>query len=451
MCRKHYLTWYDLMILIILFIVIGGIFFTLRFGFLNIRAFHRAIAISLSQHDHDDSGDVSPFQALTTALSATVGLGNIAGVAIAIQVGGAGAALWMSVGAFLGMSSKFVECSLGQQFRRINPDGTISGGPMYYLETGLSKLDLDRLGKILAVIYAVFAVGASFGAGNMFQVNQSFAALAALFPGVEGYNWLFGLGMMFLVGLVIIGGITRIGMVTSRLVPLMIGLYLLGCCWVIGVKITEVPSAIEIIWQEAFSPVAVEGGLVGLLVISMRRSAFSNSAGLGVAAIAHSAAKNKEPIREGIVSMLEPFVDTIVVCNFTALVIILTGTYGENIPAGIDGSKLVALAFDQVINWFPYVLAIIIFLFGFSTIIAWSYYGEKAWYYLFQDSNVFIYKVLFLLFLFLGAIANLDLVVNYSDFMLLALAVPNIIGCILLSEIVARELKKFNLKLPDIS
>ncbi len=315
---------------------------------------------------------------------------------------------------------------------------------MYYLETGLSKIEMDRLGKILAVIYAVFCVGASFGAGNMFQVNQSFAALAALFPGVESYNWLFGLVIMLLVGLVIIGGITRIGMVTSKLVPLMIGIYLLGCLWVIAVKITEVPTALETIMHQAFSPIAVEGGLVGLLVTSMRRSAFSNAAGLGVAAIAHSAAKNKEPIREGIVSMLEPFIDTIVICNCTALVIILTGIYGENIPPGIDGSKLTALAFAQVINWFPYVLAIIIFLFGFSTIIAWSYYGEKAWYYLFQDSNVFIYKGLFLLFIFLGAIANLDLVVDFSDFMLLALSVPNIIGCIFLSGVVAVELKKYN-------
>ncbi len=432
------------MILIVLFLVIGGIFFTLRFGFLNIRAFKQAIDIAIRKHDTGGTGDVSPFQALTTALSATVGLGNIAGVAIAIQVGGAGAVFWMSIGAFLGMSSKFVECTLGQQFRRINSDGTISGGPMYYLETGLSKLDLDRLGKILAVIYAVLCVGASFGAGNMFQVNQSFAALAALFPGVEGFNWLFGLGIMFLVGLVIIGGITRIANVTSKLVPLMIGIYLLGCCWVIAVKITEVPTAIHTIMEQAFSPIAVEGGLVGLLVTSMRRSIFSNGAGLGVAAIAHSAAKNKEPIREGIVSMLEPFIDTIIICNFTALVIILTGTYGENIPSEIDGSKLTALAFAQVINWFPYVLAIIIFLFGFSTIIAWSYYGEKAWYYLFQDSNVFIYKGLFLLFIFLGAIANLDLVVDFSDFMLLALSVPNIIGCIFLSEVVAMELKKYN-------
>ena len=293
------------MILIVSFLVIGGIFFTLRFGFLNIRAFKQAIDIARGKYDTDGAGDVSPFQALTTALSATVGLGNIAGVAIAIQVGGAGAVFWMSIGAFLGMSSKFVECTLGQQFRRINPDGTISGGPMYYLETGLSKVNLTRLGKILAVIYAIFCVGASFGAGNMFQVNQSFAALAALFPSIESYNWLFGLGMMFLVGLVIIGGITRIGMVTSKLVPLMIGIYLLGCCWVIAVKFTEVPAALNTIMQQAVSPIAVEGGLVGLLVTSMRRSAFSNSAGLGVAAIAHSAAKNKEPIREGMVSMLD--------------------------------------------------------------------------------------------------------------------------------------------------
>lgn len=431
------------MILIILFLVIGSIFFTLRFGFLNIIGFPKAIAIALSKPDTEESGDVSPFQALTTALSATVGLGNIAGVAIAIQLGGVGSVFWMSVGAFFGMSSKFIECSLGQLFRQINPDGSISGGPMYFLETGLSKIELPNLGKVLAIIYAVLCVGASFGGGNMFQVNQSLAALEAIFPAVASYDWLFGLVIMFLVGLVIIGGITRIGNVTSKLVPFMIVLYLLGCFWVVAVKITEVPTAIAMIRQQAFSPLAVEGGFVGLLITSMRRSVFSHGAGLGTAAIAHSAAKNKEPIREGIVSMLEPFIDTIIVCNLTALVIILTGTYGEQIPAGIDGSKLTALAFSQVISWFPYVLAIIIFLFGFSTIITWSYYGEKAWFYLFEGSNVWIYKIVFLLFIFLGAIANLDLVLDFSDYILFALSIPNIIGCILLSGIVATELKLF--------
>jgi len=314
---------------------------------------------------------------------------------------------------------------------------------MYFLETGLSKIELPKLGKVLAVIYAVLCVGASFGGGNMFQVNQSLAALEAIFPAVASYDWLFGLVIMFLVGLVIIGGITRIGNVTSKLVPFMIVLYLLGCFWVVAVKITEVPTAIATIMQQAFSPIAVEGGFVGLLINSMRRSVFSHGAGLGTAAIAHSAAKNKEPIREGIVSMLEPFIDTIIVCNLTALVIVLTGTYGEQIPEGIDGSKLTALAFSQVISWFPYALAIIIFLFGFSTIITWSYYGEKAWFYLFEDSNVWIYKVIFLLFIFLGAIANLDLVLDFSDYILFALSIPNIIGCILLSGIVAKELKLF--------
>ena len=431
------------MILIVSFLVIGSIFFTLRFGFLNIRAFPKAIAIALSKPDTKDSGDVDPFQALTTALSATVGLGNIAGVAIAIQMGGVGSVFWMSVGAFFGMSSKFIECSLGQLFRQIKSDGSISGGPMYFLETGLSKIELPKLGKALAVIYAVLCVGASFGGGNMFQVNQSFAALEALFPAVGNYDWLFGLGIMFLVGLVIVGGITRIGNVTSKLVPFMIVLYLLGCFWVVAVKITEVPTAFQTIMEQAFSPVAVEGGFIGLLVISMRRSVFSHGASLGTAAIAHAASKNKEPMREGIVSILEPFIDSIIICNLTALVIILTGTYGENIPAGIDGSKLTALAFAQVISWFPYVLAIIIFLFGFSTIITWSYYGEKAWFYLFEDSNVWIYKVLFLLFVFIGAIANLDAVLDFSDYLLLALSVPNIIGCILLSGIVATKLKYF--------
>ncbi|MDJ0743490.1 MAG: alanine/glycine:cation symporter family protein [Xenococcaceae cyanobacterium MO_167.B27] len=432
--------------LIILWLIGGGIFFTLRYGFISLRGFKEAVAIATGKYETDGEGEVSSFQALATALSGTVGLGNIAGVAIAIQVGGAGAVFWMSIAAFLGMSSKFVECTLGQQYRQVNPDGTVAGGPMYYLEKGLGDLGFAKLGKLLGIIFALFCIGASFGGGNMFQVNQSFSALTALFPGVESYNWVFGLTVVVLVGLVIVGGINRIGVVTSKLVPLMIGIYLVGCLWVIGSKITEIPDAIITICQSAFSANAVEGGLVGLLVLAIRRSAFSNGAGLGAAAIAHSAAKTQEPIQEGLVSMLEPFIDTVVICNLTALVIVLTGTYGVNIPSDINGSELTALAFSQVVSWFPYLLAVVIFLFGFSTTLAWSYYGEKSWIYLFGDRNTLIYKGVFLICIFVGAVVNLGVVVEFSDMMLLAMALPNLIGCILLSNKVAKRLNNYLLK-----
>ena len=432
--------------LIILWLIGGGIFFTLRYGFISLRGFKEAVAIATGKYETDGEGEVSSFQALATALSGTVGLGNIAGVAIAIQVGGAGAVFWMSIAAFLGMSSKFVECTLGQQYRQVNPDGTVAGGPMYYLEKGLGDLGFSKLGKLLGIIFALFCIGASFGGGNMFQVNQSFSALTALFPGVESYNWVFGITVVVLVGLVIVGGINRIGVVTSKLVPLMIGIYLVGCLWVIGSKITEIPDAIITICQSAFSANAVEGGLVGLLVLAIRRSAFSNGAGLGAAAIAHSAAKTQEPIQEGLVSMLEPFIDTVVICNLTALVIVLTGSYGVNIPSDINGSELTALAFSQVVSWFPYLLAVVIFLFGFSTTLAWSYYGEKSWVYLFGDRNTLIYKGVFLICIFVGAVVNLGVVVEFSDMMLLAMAFPNLIGCILLSNKVAKRLNNYLLK-----
>lgn len=431
--------------LIILWIIGGGLFFTLRFGFISIRSFKHAIDIARGKYANEEEGvgEVSPFQALATALSGTVGLGNIAGVAIAIQIGGAGAVFWMSVAAFLGMSSKFIECTLGQQYRQVNSDGTVAGGPMYYLTDGLDKMGWGKLGRVLGILFAVFCMGSSFGGGNMFQANQSFAALTALFPGIESYNWVFGITVALLVGLVIIGGISRIGIVTSQLVPVMIAIYLVACLWVIGLNITEIPHAISIIVARAFSPVAVEGGLVGLLVQSVRRSAFSNGAGLGSAAIAHSAAKTKEPVREGIVAILEPFIDTIVICNLTALVIVVTGMYGENIPADISGSELTAAAFARVISWFPYVLAIVIFLFGFSTMITWSYYGERCWAFLFGENNTLIYKGIFLFCIFIGSVVNLGAVVNFSDMMLLSMAFPNLIGCFILSGKVAQDLQNY--------
>ncbi len=434
--------------LIILWLIIGGVFFTCRFQFINIWGV--VPAIKLVQEGLGSSAQkigISPFQALTTALSGTIGLGNIAGVAIAIQMGGIGTVFWMSLAAGLGMASKFVECTLGQKYRVINPDQTIAGGPMYYLSAGLADIGMAKFGKVLSIIFAIFCVGASFGGGNMFQVNQSFVAIAFVFPGLSNYDWLFGLLVAIAVALIIFGGIQRIGEFTSKLVPLMVGIYLVSCLWVIGSHFSQVPTAMIAIVQAAFTGSALGGGVVGILIVGVRRSAFSNGAGLGTAAIAHSAAQTDIPVKEGIIAILEPFIDTIIICNLTALVIVLTGTYGDNIASDINGAKLAALAFAQVIDWYPAVLAGIIVLFGFSTAITWSYYGEKAWVYLFGDQYSFIYKLLFLSCIVLGAVIKLDLVIEFSDMMLLMMALPNIVGCILLSNQVAKDLKNYWLQM----
>ncbi|MEL4897179.1 alanine/glycine:cation symporter family protein [Crocosphaera sp. Alani8] len=436
--------------LIILWLVLGGIFFTLRMGCISIVGFPHAIKVALGFYDQQDEipGEVSSFQALATALSASIGLGNIAGVAIAIQMGGPGAVFWMTLAGFLGMSNKFVECTLGVKYRIVNPDGTIIGGPMYYLSQGLKELGQETLGKTLAIFYGIAGLGAAIGGGNMFQANQSFAALAVVVPAVKDYDWLYGLIVALLVGLVIIGGISRIGVITSKLVPVMIFFYLLGCSWVLVANFTAIPAAFGLMFREAFSPSSIEGGLIGILVQGIRRSAFSNGAGLGSAAIAHAVAKTKEPIQEGIVAILEPFIDTIVICNLTALVIITTGMYGESVGDNISGSTLAAMAFGQVIDWFPFVLVGIICLFGFSTMITWCYYGEQCWTYVFGQPSSIVFKLLFLTCIFIGSVVSLGAVVDFSDMMLLTLAIPNLLGCMLLSGKVATLLKEYWQKLP---
>lgn len=438
--------------LIILWLLAGGIFCTFCTGFINIRGFLHAFKIASGQDNSKDkenllpsynTGEVSSFQALATALSGSVGLGNIAGVAIAIQMGGVGAVFWMTVAAILGMSSKFVECTLGLKYRNFNPDGTFTGGPMYYLADGLSKLGVPKLGKVLAIFFAFFGIGAALGGGNMFQVNQSFAAFVTVVPVAADYNWLFGIIAAILVGLVILGGISRISVVASRLVPAMVTIYLVGCLWVLGVKYSEIPHALMLIIQQGFSPEAVTGGLVGAIIQGVRRSAFSNNAGLGFAAIAHATAKMEKPVKEGMVAILEPFIDTVIICNLTALVVIIAGMYGTNVAQIDSGSAIVALAFASIIDWFPWLLTIVIFLFAFATTIAWSYYGERCWAYLLGERSVGIFKLLFLACIFIGSVVNLDAIVDFSDMMLLATAIPNLIGCFLLSGGVVADLQAY--------
>ncbi len=431
---------------IVLWLIAGAIFFTVRMQFINIRAFKHAIDVVRGQYDDpEEEGEVSHFQALATALSATVGLGNIAGVAIAVSVGGPGAVLWMTFGGLFGMTSKFVECTLGQKYRVVKADGTVSGGPMRYLSAGLAELGQRKLGQILAAVFSVLCIFGAFGGANMFQANQSYGAVSQILPGLPG--WLYGIILATLVGLVIIGGVERIGQVAGAIVPLMCAFYVAASLFIILTNFTQIPNAIGVIIGGAFNPQAIEGGILGVIVQGLRRSAFSNEAGIGSAAIAHSAARTEEPIREGIVALLEPFIDTIVVCNMTALVLVITGAYNdpayEELRETGAGAELTSAAFGTVIGWFPILLAVAVFLFAFSTMISWGYYGERCWDYLSGGRGLIIYKVLFLFATFIGSIAAPGPVIDFSDGMLLAMALPNLLGAYFLSNIVARDLKDY--------
>ncbi|MBU0763646.1 MAG: alanine:cation symporter family protein, partial [Bacteroidetes bacterium] len=360
--------------LVVVWLILGALFFTIRMRFINIRGFRHAIGLIQGKYDNPkEAGEVSHFQALTTALSATVGLGNIAGVAIAVSIGGPGATFWMILAGLLGMSSKFTECTLGVKYRNISKDGEVSGGPMYYLSKGLKKRKIGILGSVLSVIFAILVIGGSFGGGNMFQANQAFNQFSGLFPDIESYGWLFGVILAFLVGLVIIGGIKGIARVTDKIVPFMAILYVGTALIIIGMNIGNTSHAIALIWNGAFEAAAVKGGIIGVLIVGFQRAAFSNEAGVGSAAIAHSAVKTDKPVSEGIVALLEPFIDTVVICTMTALVLIFTGLYDN--PANLEGAQLTSAAFESVFSWFPWILALAIILFAFSTMISWSYYG----------------------------------------------------------------------------
>ncbi|MCA8978749.1 MAG: alanine:cation symporter family protein [Planctomycetes bacterium] len=455
--------------LTVLWLILGAVYFTFRMGFINLRGFKHAIQVVQGKYDNPEShgaGEVSHFQALASALSATVGLGNIAGVAIAISLGGPGATFWMIAAGFLGMSSKFVECSLGQKFRQVRPDGRVMGGAMYYLSNGLKEKGLGGLGKFLAVFFAILCIGGSFGGGNTFQVNQSLNALKGSVsflspkatPIVESFataagpnNWIYGLIMAVLVGIVILGGIQRIAATAEKIVPLMCGVYVLGALYVLFKNTAHIPDALGTIFAGAFSAKAMYGGFLGVLVQGFKRAAFSNEAGVGSAAIAHSAAKTPYPVREGIVALLEPFIDTIVVCTMTALVIVITGAYASpdyaEFRANADGAGLTAAAFSHEMPWFPMVLSAAVMLFAFSTMISWSYYGERCWAYLFGDGSSIIYRLLFLACTFAGSIVTSMNVLEFGDLMILGMAFPNILGVLILSGGVKNDLDDYMGKL----
>lgn len=428
-----------------------AVYFTLKMGFVNVRFFKHAIDLVLGKCDvAEKSGEISHFKALTTALSATVGLGNIAGVAVAISVGGPGATFWMIVMGLLGMSTKFTECTLGVMYREKRDDGRLMGGPMEYLKKGVTDIGFPRFGYVLSVAFCLMCIGGSFGGGAAFQVNQSLTALSMSVPFFENYKWVYGLIMVLLVGAVIIGGIKRIALVASRVVPFMCVTYVLMACYILIIFYDRIPAALLTILQGAFTPESAYGGFLGVLIVGIRRAAFSNEAGLGSAAIAHSVAKVNHPVEEGTVALLEPFVDTVVVCTMTALVIIITGAY--NNPEYMDlvtqqkGAALTSSAMSGVVSWFPYLLSLAVFLFAFSTIISWSYYGERCFSFIFGDRRSLIYKLLLLLVIFVSAMATSKNIIDFGDLMILGMAFPNLAGVLLLSGKVKRSLKEYRQK-----
>ena len=429
--------------LIVLVLLIGSLTFTIYFNFINIRGFSHSIDIIRGKYDNPrDTGQISHFQALTSALSATIGLGNIAGVAVAVSLGGPGAVFWMVLIAFFSMSAKFVSATLGQLYRKINDDGSISGGPMYYLSLGLKEKGYSNLGKALGVMYAIFIIGGAFGDGNMFQANQSYELFGKLI-GIP--NYLYGIILAVLVGFVIVGGIKRIGETTEKIVPLMVVLYVGASLFVILTNIEKLPSVISSIFNQAFNPDAAYGGFIGALVVGVKRAVFSNEGGVGSASIAHSAAKTDEPVREGIVAMIGPFIDTIIVCFMTASVILITADANPlyKVGGGINGAELTSAAFGTTISWFPYVLSVVVFLFSFSTMISWYYYGDKGWKYLFGSSSIKVYQAMYLSAILLGAVASLGNVIDFSDMMILSCAFPNIIGCLFLLPLLKEKLNEY--------
>ncbi len=438
--------------LILLWLVVISVFLTVYLGFINIRYFKHGVDLVRGKYDKkSDKGEINRFQALATSLSATVGLGNIAGVAVAVSAGGPGAVFWMAVMGIFGMSAKFAEAALGVKYRvypdKKNQPDHVVGGPMYYLEAAFKRHDQAMFGKFLAVVFAICCVGGAFGAGNMFQANQAFQQVVNVTGGEAGFmadkGWMFGIFLAFLVGVVIIGGLKSIAAVTSRIVPLMGALYLFAGIVVIAINYQNIPSSFATIFQMAFSVEAGIGALLGALLIGIQRAVFSNEAGIGSAAIVHSTAKVKDPVSQGFVGMLGPFVDTIVICMVTALVIVITGAYEGS--EGMEGVSLTSRAFASAIPWFPYVLAATVFLFAYSTMIAWFYYGSKCLTYLTGEKPIVevSYKILFCLCVIVGASSSLTNIIGFTDAMIFAMAIPNVIGLYLLAPELKLDIKKY--------
>lgn len=443
---------------VVLWLVIAAIFFTLYFNFLNIRGFRHAIRVVRGDFaDPDHTGDVSHFQALSTAVSGTVGIGNIGGVAVAISIGGPGATFWMIMAGLLGMSTKFTECTLSTRYRRLNEDSSVSGGPMYYLSRGLAERGLPRLGRGLGVFYAIGIVIGCMGIGNMFQSNQAFAQIINVTGGPQGSwladkGWLVGSVFAVLIGLVVLGGIKTIARVTSRIVPFMAIFYCSAAVGVIIWNYEALPFAVNAIVTGALTSDGMAGGAIGAMIVGFQRAVFSNEAGIGSAAIAHAAARTEDPAAEGYVALLEPFIDTVVICTLTALVIVTTLYYVPGFTDGLGGIEMTSAAFGRNITGSPYLIAIAGVLFAYSTMLAWCYYGLKGWTYLVGEGRVadLGFKATFCVFAVLGASIQLDTVLDFSDAMVFLICIPNILGLYILAPIVKEELRRYDRKIGQL-
>ena len=436
---------------VVLWLIAGAVFFTFYMRFVNLSGFVHALHLVRGDYaDPKSSGEVSHFQALATAVSGTVGIGNIGGVAVAVTVGGAGATFWLIVAGFLGMSTKFVECTLGVKYRNENPDGSVSGGPMFYLRKGFAERGMEGFGKFIGAFYAIGIFIGALGIGNMFQSNQAFVQLNHVFGGgLDGFGWLVGLILALLVFSVIVGGIKSIARVTEKIVPFMAVFYCVFAIIVILLNFGSIPAAISNIFSGAFTGEGVTGGALGAMIIGFQRAVFSNEAGIGSASIAHAAVRTDEPITEGYVSLLEPFIDTIVICTITALVIGTTQVAYPQFAGDATGVAMTSRAFEVQFSWFPIPLAVAAMLFAFSTMIAWSYYGLKGWTYLFgeEQRTQTIYKVIFCVFVALGCMVQLGPLLDISDAFVFLICVPNILGLYFLAPIVKREMENYKARL----
>ncbi len=439
---------------IVAWLIVGGVYLTVKMGFINFKMLGHAFKIVQGKYStKDDVGQITPFQSLATALSATVGIGNIAMVSIAITVGGPGAAFWMIIAGFLGMTLKFTEVTLSLKHREFLPDGSIMGGGMEYLSKGLAKKGYATLGKYLAIVFAFFLIMGAIGAGNTFQVSQALGVMQLHLPILNDMPYLFGLALAGITGLVIVGGITRIARVAEKIVPIMVIFYLLMVLWVLGTHFTDIPHAFGVIISEAFNPTSAGVGIFMAMAQGFQRAVFSNEAGMGSAGIAHAPAKVKYPVRQGLVSLYEPFIDTVVICTMTALVIVITGAYMGGTPeldgfiALNQGAAITSYAFGSVVSWFPNILGFAIFMFAFSTMVTWSYYGERAWVYLFGSKSSILYKMIFLSFIVIATVVETKTMVDFSSILFLALAIPNIFGLLLLSGDVKMMLNEYLEKL----
>lgn len=427
---------------IVVWLIAAGVFFTFRLNFVNIRLFKHGINVVTGKYQdnsHESEGKISPAQSLFTAISATVGVGNIAGVAIAISLGGPGAVIWMMIAAFFGMSTKFTEVTLGQKYRKFS-DGHLCAGAFYYLEDGLKEQGIAKLGKFLGKMAAICCILGALGGGIMFQANQSVSVVVDSFGFGGLVKVAISLSLAFTIGFILLGGIVRIAHIAEKIVPFMAVIYVLMCISVLVVNFTDIPAAVQIMFKSAFSDNALYGGIIGAIIQGFKRSAFSNEAGLGSAPIAHAAAKVSHPMDEGSVAILEPFIDTIIICFLSGLVITITGVYAQDIGDGVLMSKG---AFETVTPWFAYLLSMVVFLFAFSTMLTYSYYGEQAWNYLSKRKYLKICHIIFSTFIFIGGMIKIGTVIDLADILFLSMAIPNIIGLYIMSPIIKKELDAY--------